>query len=290
MGDDLREIRRRVRSVKNTQQITRAMEMVAAAKLRRAQERAESSRPFSEKMKEIVSRLVSHMPNLKHELVEQREVKNSGFLVITADKGLCGGYNSGLLRFATSHIKDKNTAQIIAVGKKARDYYRNREYQLYSTHLDMEDAPDYRRVKDLGQEAVQGFRDESYDELFLVYTEFINAARHEPRIVKLLPMEPVAEEAEEKEEKKGAKNLYTFEPDEETIIDNLLPKYIDNLIYHAILEAKASEHGARMTAMRNATDNADEMIDNLTLQLNRARQAVITQEILEVSNAAMAMD
>ena len=293
MGDDLRGIRRRIRSVKSTQQITRAMEMVAAAKLRRAQERAESSRPYSERMKDIVARLVSHMPNLKNELVEQREVKNSAFIVVAADKGLCGGYNSGLVRFAASHIKDKNSTQIIAVGKKSRDYFRNRDYPLYSIHLDMEDAPEYRRIKELGEEAIQGFREETFDEVYLVYTEFINAARHEPRIVKLLPMEPVAEGAEgaeEKEEKKGSKNLYTFEPDEETIIDNLLPKYIDNLIYHAILEAKASEHGARMSAMRNATDNADEMIDKLTLQLNRARQAVITQEILEVSNAAMASE
>ncbi|RQD76756.1 MAG: ATP synthase F1 subunit gamma [Candidatus Syntrophonatronum acetioxidans] len=285
----LREIRRRIRSVKNTQQITRAMEMVAAAKLRRAQERAESARPYAEQMKGIVSRLVSHMPNLQHELVEQREVKNSGFLVIAADRGLCGGYNSGLVRFATSYMEDPAKTKVTAVGKKSRDYYKRRNYELFSAHLDIEDYPEWRRVKDIGQEVVQGFREEEFDELFLVYTEFINPARQEPRIVKLLPMEPVSEEAEQ-EEKKGARALYSFEPDEATIIQDLLPKYIENLIYHALLEAKASEHAARMTAMRNATDNADEMIDSLTMQLNRARQASITQEILEVSNAAMAAE
>ncbi len=283
----LREIRRRVRSVKNTQQITRAMEMVAAAKLRKAQERAESARPYAEQMKGIVSRLVSHMPNLQHELVEQREVKNSGYLVIAADRGLCGGYNSGLVRFATSYMEDPAKTKVTAVGKKVRDFYRRRNYELFSTHLDIEDYPEWRRIKNIGQEVVQGFREEEFDELFLVYTEFISPARQEPRIVKLLPMEPVSEEAEKEEEKKGAKALYSFEPDEATIIQSLLPKYIENLIYHALLEAKASEHAARMSAMRNATDNADEMIDSLTMQLNRARQASITQEILEVSNAAM---
>lgn len=286
----LREIRRRVRSVKNTQQITRAMEMVAAAKLRRAQERAESARPYAEQMKGIVSRLVSHMPNLQHELVEKREVKNSGYLVIAADRGLCGGYNSGLLRFATSYMEDPAKTKITAVGKKVRDYYRRRNYELFSTHLDIEDYPEWRRIKNIGQEVVQGFREEEFDELFLVYTEFINPARHDPRIVKLLPMEPVSEEPGKEEEKKGAKALYSFEPDEATIIHTLLPKYIENLIYHALLEAKASEHAARMSAMRNATDNADEMIESLTMQLNRARQASITQEILEVSNAAMAAE
>jgi len=283
----LREIRRRVRSVKNTQQITRAMEMVAAAKLRKAQERAESARPYAEQMKGIVSRLVSHMPNLQHELVEQREVKNSGYLVIAADRGLCGGYNSGLVRFATSYMEDPAKTKVTAVGKKVRDFYRRRNYELFSTHLDIEDYPEWRRIKNIGQEVVQGFREEEFDELFLVYTEFISPARQEPRIVKLLPMEPVSEEAEKEEEKRGAKALYSFEPDEATIIQSLLPKYIENLIYHALLEAKASEHAARMSAMRNATDNADEMIDSLTMQLNRARQASITQEILEVSNAAM---
>ncbi len=284
----LREIRRRIRSVKNTQQITKAMEMVAAAKLRKAQDAAENARPYAEQMKEIVSRLVGAMPNMQHPLVEQREVKNSGFLVIAADRGLCGGYNTGLLRFTAGQIKEQDKAQILAVGKKARDYFRRRQYNLYTTHLDIEDYPEWKRIQQIGQEAVEGFTSGEYDELFLVYTEFVNAIRQIPRIVKLLPMEPAVDEQEEK--KGGAKALYHFEPDEETIIDRFLPKYIESLVYHAMLEAKASEHGARMSAMGSATENAQEMIDSLTIVLNRARQAVITQEILEISNTAMAMD
>lgn len=283
----LREIRRRIRSVKSTQQITAAMEMVAAAKLRKAQEAAESARPYAEQMKGIISRLVGAMPNLKHPLVEQREVKNSGFLVIAADRGLCGGYNTGLLRFAAGHIKDKDKAQILAVGKKSRDYFKRRHYNLYASHVDLEDKPDLKRVQKIAQEAVESFSSGECDELFLVYTEFINTIRQIPRIVKLLPMEPVIEE---QEETKGAKALYNFEPDEEIIIDKFLPKYIESLVYHSMLEAKASELGARMTAMGAATENAQEMIDSLTIVLNRARQAVITQEILEISNTAMAME
>ncbi len=287
----LREIRRRIKSVKSTQQITKAMEMVAAAKLRRAQDSAEASRPYAEQMQGIVTRLVSHMPNLKHELVEQREVKNTGLLVITADRGLCGGYNSSVLRFASKSIQDQEKAHIIAVGKKARDYFRRRQYNLLADHLDMDDQPELKRVKEIGQEAITGFTDGTYDELYLVYTEFVNVVRHIPRAVKLLPMEPEAEKAEGKkaEEKKGAKAVYTFEPGEEEIIANLLPKYIESLIYHALLESKASEHGARMTAMGSATDNAQEMIDSLTIVLNRARQASITQEILEICNTALAL-
>ena len=283
----LREIRRRIRSVKSTQQITKAMEMVAAAKLRKAQDAAENARPYAEQMKEIISRLVGAMPNMQHPLVEQREVKNSGFLVVAADRGLCGGYNTGLLRFAAGNIKDKDKTQIIAVGKKARDYFRRREYNLYSAHLDIEDYPEWKRVQQIGQEGVESFSSGECDELYLVYTEFVNAMRQIPRIVKLLPMEPVKEE---QDAQKGAKALYHFEPDEEAIIDKFLPKYIESLVYHAMLEAKASEHGARMTAMGSATENAQEMIDSLTIVLNRARQAVITQEILEISNTAMAME
>lgn len=282
----LREIRRRIRSVKNTQQITRAMEMVAAAKLRKAQERAEAARPYAEQMKSIIARLVGHMPNLQHQLVEQREVQNTGYLVIASDRGLCGGYNASLLRHAAGHIKDPNKTKVLAVGKKARDYYRRRQFNLYATHLDMEDYPDLRRVKQISEEAVKGFVEQDYDELYLVYNEFINAVRQQPRIVKLLPMEPAQGQ---EEEKKGAKALYAFEPDEETVIENFLPKYIQSLIYHALLEAKASEHGARMTAMGAATDNADEMIQKLTIVLNRARQASITQEILEICNTALAL-
>ncbi|PKM83761.1 MAG: ATP synthase F1 subunit gamma [Firmicutes bacterium HGW-Firmicutes-13] len=283
----LREIRRRIRSVKNTQQITKAMEMVAAAKLRKAQERAEAARPYAEQMKAIISRLVSHMPNLQHQLLEKREVKNTGYLVIAADRGLCGGYNTGLLRFASGHIKDKNTDQILTIGKKARDYFRRRQYNLYAVHLDMEDQPGVKKVKDISQEAIKGFTDGNYDELYLAYTEFVNVVRQVPRIVKLLPMEPQIEEQEEV--KKGAKALYTFEPGEEVIIDSFLPKYIEGLVYHAILEAKASEYGAKMTAMGSATENAQEMIESLTIVLNRARQATITQEILEICNTALAL-
>lgn len=283
----LREIRRRIRSVKSTQQITAAMEMVAAAKLKKAQDAAESARPYAEQMKAIISRLVGAMPNMKHPLVEQREVKNSGFLVIAADRGLCGGYNTGLLRFAAGHIKNKETAQILAVGKKSQNYFKRRQYNLYTSHIDIEDYPEWKRIQQIGQDAVESFTSGECDELFLVYTEFVNAMRHIPRIVKLLPMEPVKEE---QEGKKGAKALYNFEPDEEAIIENFLPKYIESLVYHAMLEAKASEHGARMSAMGSATENAQEMIDSLTIVLNRARQAVITQEILEISNTALAME
>ncbi len=280
-----REIKRRIKSVKSTQQITKAMEMVAAAKLRKAQIRVEGARPYTAHVKAIIARLLQFAPQMEHSFLKEREeVKTRGYLVVTSDRGLAGGYNSNLLRKTKEVITGTEGNGIIAIGRKGRDFFRNRHFDIQAEYLGIEDAPSWEEVRSISGQASRLFLDGVYDELYLVYNEFINAMQHKPIIEKLLPLEPLV-----KVEEREHKEPYQFEPGPKETLDKLLPRYIDSLIFGALLEAKASEHGARMTAMGSATKNADEMIDKLTLHYNRARQSSITQEILEIVNGAQAL-
>lgn len=282
-----REIRRRIKSVKSTQQITKAMEMVAAAKLRKAQARVESSRPYTQQSKVVIARLLKLAPGLEHQFLKERdEVKTRGYLVITSDRGLCGGYNTNLLKKAYNDIREKSDSDIgvVALGRRGRDYFRRREYNILGEFIGLEDNPSWDEIRNVGSQVTQNFLDGVYDEVYLVYNHFLNAMQHVPTIEKLLPLEPLAEFEPPPEEEP-----YQFEPGPEEVLQKLLPRYLDSLIYGAMLEAKAAEHGARMTAMGSATKNADDMIGKLTLTYNRARQSSITQEILEIVNGAEAL-
>ncbi|MDO4539561.1 MAG: ATP synthase F1 subunit gamma [Syntrophomonadaceae bacterium] len=288
-GAGVRDFKRRIRSVKNTQQITKAMKMVAAAKLRRAQEKAEASRPYTESLKETLARLDSSATEERLPLLEVREeVRKVAYVVVTADKGLCGGYNTNIIRLASDTIagdeRNVETA-IIAVGRKARDFFRKRS-GLEAEFVALGDNISYTDAKEIVDYIINAYEIEEYDEVYLIYSKFINAIRQLPTVEKLLPVEPPASD----EALADVSIKYIYEPDADAILLNLLPRYVGSQVYHALLEGKASEFGARMTAMGNATENAKEIIENLTLKMNKVRQAAITDEILDIVGGAEALN
>jgi len=260
------------------------MEMVAAAKLRRTQGAVVAARPYTTKLKEVLSRLVASSGDLHDPLLEMREPKKIGFIVVTADRGLAGGYNANLIRSAVAAMASHRDQEIgiLAVGKKARDFFRKRNYKVEGEFIGISDIPTIAEAKEIA-EAVKAFYTEGiYDEVYMVYTEFITAMQQKPKTKKLLPIETPQEEA-------PGELDYIFDPSPQAVLNQLLPLYLTNQVFSALTEAKASEHGARMTAMGSATDNAGEMIDQLTLSYNRARQAAITREISEIVGGANAL-
>jgi F-type H+-transporting ATPase subunit gamma len=287
-GAGVRDYKRRIRSVKNTQQITKAMKMVAAAKLRRAQEKAESSRPYNETLRGTVARLASVAFDVRHPLLEVREeVRKVGYIVVTADRGLCGAYNTNIIRAAQTAIaEDERKAEtgIVAVGRKSRDFYRKRG-PIDAEFVALGDEISYADAREVAQYVINAYENEEMDEVYLVYARFVNVLRQVPTVTKLLPLDPPKSEGDAEE---GFVD-YIYEPSAEDILVSLLPRYVGSQIYNAMLEGKASEHGARMTAMGNATQNAGEMIDNLTLAMNKLRQAAITDEILDIVGGAEAL-
>lgn len=287
-GAGVRDYKRRIRSVKNTQQITKAMKMVAAAKLRRAQEKAESSRPYNETLRGTVARLASVAFDVRHPLLEVREdVRKVGYIVVTADRGLCGAYNTNIIR-AASHAMGEDERKldvgIVAVGRKSRDFYRKRG-PIDAEFVALGDNISYADAREVAQYVINAYENEELDEVYLVYAKFINVLRQVPTVVRLLPLETPKAEGDVEEHVVD----YIYEPSAEDILISLLPRYVGSQIYNAMLEGKASEHGARMTAMGNATSNAGEMIDNLTLAMNKIRQAAITDEILDIVGGAEAL-
>ena len=279
-----REIKRRIKSVKNMRQITKAMKMVAAAKLRRATERAQASRPYAAKMKEVVASIASGTSGAKHPMLKQRPVKKTGYIVITSDRGLAGGHNSNVLRTVVTQIserhKNKDEYGIFVLGRKGRDFFTKRGYPILDEITGLSDSPIFSDVKAIASKAISLYAEGAIDELYLVYNRFQSALTQIPTEVRLLPLGEV--------EQGGEKLSYEYEPSAEEVLNVLLPKYAETLIFSALLDSKASEQGARMTAMGSASDNASAMIDALTLSFNRARQAAITQEISEIVAGANA--
>lgn len=285
----MREIKRRIRSVKNTQQITKAMKMVAAAKLRRAQERAEQAKPYAAKMKEVLVKIAKGTTDVRHPMLEKREVKRTGYIVISSDRGLAGGYNTNLLRKAATDMQrhqSKDEYAVFAVGRKAVEYFKRREYPLVGEITGLTDYPTFADIRSITSTAVGMYAEGIFDELYIVYNEFITAVTQVPTTLPLLPLD---NDGMEDKAVGGVQADYIYDPSAAEVLEELLPKYAETLIFNAILNAKASEQGARMTAMGNATDNASEMIKTLSLKYNRARQAAITQEISEIVGGANAL-
>ncbi|HWJ02618.1 MAG TPA: ATP synthase F1 subunit gamma [Verrucomicrobiae bacterium] len=279
----VRDIRRRIRSVKSTQQITKAMKMVAAAKLRKAQEKVIAARPFARQLQDVLARLGQAASDARHPLLEVREVKNIAYVVVSADRGLCGGYNANIIRMGNNAIKEASVpATVVAVGRKGRDFFNRTGVDIANEFVGLGDSPNFVQAKEIAAEVVRLYTEKQVDEVHLIYTEFVSAINQRPVHVKLLPLKTP-------EQTTKSKGLYLFEPSAEEILETLLPKYVETLLFRALLEAKASELGAKMTAMGSATDNAKEMIDRLTLQMNRARQAAITKEISEIVGGAAAL-
>ncbi|OKP98480.1 ATP synthase F1 subunit gamma [Paenibacillus sp. P46E] len=289
MARSMRDIKRQIKSVQNTRQITKAMEMVAASKLRKAQEKAEAARPYSEKLKEVVASIASGSQDATHPMLVSRPVKKTAYLIVTSDRGLAGGYNANILRKVTMLLaerhKSKDEYALFVIGRKGRDFLRRREYPIVEEVTELSDTPKFADIKSIAYSAVQQFETGVYDELYICYNRFVNAISQVPTVDRLLPMEAV-EQHEKKAE--GIHAMYEYEPSAEGVLEVLLPKYAETLIYSAILDGKASELGAKMTAMGSATKNASKMIGDLTLTYNRARQAAITQEITEIVAGANA--
>ncbi len=284
---NLRDLRRRIKSIKSTQQITKAMKAVSAAKMRKAQEAVISARPYSKRIKGVLGRVAVASGGVNHPLLSVREPKKVAFIVMAADRGLCGGFNGNVIRRAAQEIKSAGMdASLIVVGRKSRDFFQRRGYNIAKEYIGLGDNIRYASARDIGSFVVEKYSKEEYDVVYLIYSQFINVLVQKPMMVKLLPAEPPAEAGEDETKKVD----YIFEPSAEAVLAELLPKYIENAVYQGLLETKAGFYSAQMTAMDNATKNASEMIDNLTLIMNRARQAVITKEISEICSGAAALE
>jgi F-type H+-transporting ATPase subunit gamma len=283
----MRQIRSRIRVAKNIQQITKAMKMVAAARLKKAQDRVQMARPYSEKMREAITSLSRAGAASTNPLLDVRDVQRVGIVAVTADRGLCGSYATNILKKTTETLRPYAPEQtrLILVGRKGHAFYRRRPYPIVGEYEMTMTGVSFTEAQEVGRQARELFVSGEVDALYLVYTRFISALTQRPVAIPLLPITP--EDAEEGGE--VATEDYIFEPDAEAILSRLLPRYVDVLIYQAMQEAVASEHGARMTAMSSATDNAGKMISSLTLSLNRARQANITKEIAEIVGGAEAL-
>ncbi|WP_438435117.1 ATP synthase F1 subunit gamma [Gorillibacterium sp. sgz500922] len=278
MAKGMREVKRQIKSIQSMKQITKAMEMVAAAKLRKAQQRAEAARPYEEKIREMVAHIAAANREVSHPMLQKRPVKKTGYLVITSDRGLAGGFNSNLIRRTVQILEERHQSKdeytLLVVGRKGRDYFRRRNYPVLEEITGLSDTPMFGDIKDLTSAAVNNFANGIYDEIHIIYNRFVNAIVQVPTSKQLLPLEDIKAER--------SANDYQYEPSAEEVLGVLLPKYAETLIYGALLESKASEFGAKMTAMGSASKNATTLINSLTLTYNRARQAAITQEITEI--------
>ena len=282
----LRDIRRRIRSVQSTQKITRAMKLVAAAKLRRAQERIIEARPYALKMGELVATLARALGEDKHPLLMRRESTRKLYVVVTADKGLCGAFNSNVLRRSLELLRGSTDGTLVAVGRKARDFYRRRAWRIRGERLGLLDRLSFAPARELAGELMRAYLDDEVDEVWLVFNEFRTVAVQRVAIERLLPIE-APRETGSLVDAPGVEYLY--EPDPTTILDALLPRHVEVQVYRALLETSAGEHGARMTAMEAATKNAQEMIERLSIQYNKARQERITKELLDIVGGAEAL-
>jgi F-type H+-transporting ATPase subunit gamma len=284
----LRDLRRRIKSIKSTQQITKAMKAVSAAKMRKAQDSVLFARPYSKRIKAVLGRVAVASSGVKHPLLAVREPKKVAYIIMTADRGLCGGFNSNVIRSATQEIKKKTVEfNLITIGRKSRDFFQRRGYKIAKQYVGLGEEVRYATAKDIASFIIEKYSAEEYDEVYLIYSQFINVLVQKPVMHKILPAEPPAEERTEDDARKVD---YIFEPSAEAVLSELLPRYIENAIFQGLLETKAGFYSAQMTAMDNATKNASDMIDQLTMNLNRARQAQITKEISEIVGGAAALE
>ena len=283
-----REIRRRMRSIGNITQITRAMEMVSAAKMRRATERAQASRAYADRIRTVIAGLsgLTDIESERFPLLVHRPIERMTVILLTSDKGLAGALNSNVIRRSVELVRaeDDRRAEIIAVGRKGRDFYRRTNYPLAAEFINLQDWPSIEDLRPIVDIAIADYTRGRTDAVYLVYTEFVSTLTQRPQARQLLPIVPEFDEGAEEQIRD-----FIFEPSREEVLEALLPRYIEVQVYQAVLDALASEHAARMVAMRNATENANELLDDLTLSFNKARQAQITAEVSEIATAAVAL-
>ena len=279
----LKNIRNRIKSVKSIQKVTKAMKMVAAAKMRRAQEHMEEARPYANRLSNVINHLLPDVDRDLLELLDVREVNRVGYVVVTSDRGMAGSFNANVLKVAQSEIDaiGKENVDVFCIGKKARDYFKKRDYNIIESHTDFWNELNYSHAINIGAGVISHFTHKNVEEIHVVYNEFVNVAAQYVRTEVLLPLVFEAE----KDQTVGL----LFEPNKEDIVKSLIPRHLNIQMWKYLLESYASEHAARMLAMENATDNAQEMIKDLTLQFNKVRQATITTEMLEIVSGAEAL-
>ena len=283
----MRDIKRRKGSIQSTQQITKAMKLVSTVKLQRAKQRAEQSKAYFNCMYETVTSMLAKAGNLNHPYLKGGDSSKKAVIVITSNRGLAGGYNSNVVKLITQGDFRKEDLHIYAVGKKGKDALHRYGYEIVEEDSDIIEEPLYVDAMALSSRVLESYVNGEVGEIYLAYTGFKNTVVHEPTLLKLLPVEP--EKKEEQVQEKESKALMSFEPEDDEALDLIIPKYVTSLIYGGLIEAVASENGARMQAMDSATSNAEEMIDHLSLMYNRARQGSITQELTEIIAGANAI-
>ena len=286
-----KEIRSQIGSIKNTQKITSAMQMVAASKMRKAQDRMAASHPYATQIRKVVSHIAESTPEYRHSYMQERDVKRVGFIVVSTDRGLCGGLNINLFKAAVKEVMDwKNKGaeiDICAIGSKAGSFFRRYGGSLVAAKSGLGDAPKANELVGSVKVMLDAYEEGKIDRLYVVYNEFINTMSQKPLIQQLLPLEADAEQKSDKSKVAGWD--YIYEPDPRVILDSLLVRYIESQVYQAVVENIACEQSARMVAMKSATDNAGNFISELQLVYNKARQAAITQEIAEICGGAAAI-
>lgn len=282
----IRDIQLRIKSIEGTEQITKAMKLVATAKLQKAKSKVETSRPHFEKVKETIGSIIASSDDLNIPILNNREVKKTTYIVISSDRGLAGGYNANICKMIANRITDKGNTNLITVGKKAKDFFIRRDYIIDEAYTGFSESPDFANASNLGNKVFKQYMDGETDEIFLAYTKFNSTINQEPILIKLFPID-IDDFKTDKEDMEA--EIMNYEPDAESVLGRIIPKYVNSIIYGALVESAASEQGARMTAMDSATNNAIDMINDLTLLKNRARQDSITQELSEIVAGAEAL-
>jgi F-type H+-transporting ATPase subunit gamma len=289
----LKQIRRRLISVKNTQKITRAMKLVAAAKLRRAQDNMLRAKPYSNRIRQVIWDLSEHTDRDLHPLLQEREEKKALLVVITSDRGMCGAFNSNINRRAERYMRNHEGGQeeleLALLGRKGRDYFRRRNSPIFKEYMEVLSNPTFERVSEIGAEITARFIDGGHDAVYIVYNEFKSAISQNVVVERLLPIVPERDEVAHESSARLEGIEFGYEPSRDAILSSILPMYVNVRLFFAVLESLAAEMGARMTAMESATKNAGELLARLTLQYNKARQASITTEMLEIVSGAEAL-
>ena len=287
----LRDLKRQIDSIKNIAKVTEALQTVSAVKFRKAESRVKKARPYAENVEQMMRDVAKSATGSSPLLAGREEVRRVAVATITADRGLAGGFNAQVLR-RTTRLRGEldNEALQVASGRKAVAFFRFRGVELKETYTGASDSPTYEQAREIGQALVGLFDDEEADEVYIVYNRFETALTQRPVVTRLLPVSQEEEEGDDDGENEGFDASYfEYVPDPERVLKKLVPRYVETMVWQALLESAAGEHGARMTAMKNATDNANDLASNLTLQMNKARQAQITQEILEIVSGAEAL-
>ena len=286
-GAGIKEIKTRINSVNSTKQVTKAMELVASSKMRKAKDRALAARPYFGTMYDTVRDIATNTRGVRNVFLKQREVKNKCYIVVAGDRGLAGGYNSNIMKLVLSHMGDKKE-KVMPIGKKANEFFAKRGYDILKSAESVEKCG-YEETLAFAQEAMDLYKKGEVDEVYMVYTEFVSPLTQRPKLLKVLPLAFDKEENKVTKEQSAKGTRVQYLPSAEVVLGHIIPKYVSGIVYDGVIESFASEQAARRTAMSSANDNADEMLSNLELSYNRARQSAVTQEITEIVGGVEAL-